>query len=128
MFQEDIYPPTYAGEPTVTAEDWMAGQIPTIKKVSMRPEGSGTSTPGRRSAEREIEAEVEASKPVEKKEPRREAKHEKEHKREKEHKHEKEHKRAHKREERHREHEEEEVEKQKPGKDVSVFGHARYQC
>ena len=52
----------------------MAGRTPTIKKVSMRPDGSGTSTPGRRSAEREVEPPAEVSKPVEKKEPKREAK------------------------------------------------------
>ena len=92
----------------------MAGRTPTIKKVSMRPDGSGTSTPGRRSAEREADPPAEVSKPVEKKEPKREAK------------------QVQKREEKHKEHVEEDArpaerttERHKGGKDVSVFGSFR---
>ena len=36
-FQEDIFPDTYAGVPTVEANDWFNGKDGSIKKVSLDP-------------------------------------------------------------------------------------------
>ncbi|XP_062512279.1 coronin-1A-like isoform X2 [Corticium candelabrum] len=101
LFQDDLYPDTYAGEPTISAEDWLAGTMPTLKKVSMKPTGSGPSTPQRRSTDRDVE-----EKPVEKREPKRDTRQEE--RKEAKPKHEE---RRHKQEEKHEERHEEPAEK-----------------
>lgn len=37
IFQEDLYPPTYAGEPSLSAEEWSSGQDAEPKTVSLGP-------------------------------------------------------------------------------------------
>jgi coronin-1B/1C/6 len=37
IFQDDLYPPTYSGEPTVNASQWFAGKNGEPKKISLAP-------------------------------------------------------------------------------------------
>jgi len=37
VFQEDIFPDTYAGVPSLSADEWIAGKDADAKRVSMRP-------------------------------------------------------------------------------------------
>jgi len=37
LFQKDLYPDTYAGIPSVSSEEWLAGQSKPPKKISMKP-------------------------------------------------------------------------------------------
>lgn len=41
MFQEDLYPETYAGVATLTADEWLAGQNAAPKMCSMNPKERG---------------------------------------------------------------------------------------
>jgi coronin-1B/1C/6 len=36
LYQEDLYPPTYAGKPSVTAEEWLSGQNKAPEKIDIR--------------------------------------------------------------------------------------------
>ena len=40
-FQEDIFPPTFAGIPGCTSDEWQAGANPTCSKISLDPAGGG---------------------------------------------------------------------------------------
>jgi len=37
QFQDDLYPPTFSGEPSLTAEQWIGGQSATPKQVQLSP-------------------------------------------------------------------------------------------
>ncbi len=37
MFQEDLYPDTYAGIPALTSEEWFGGEDKNAPTVSMKP-------------------------------------------------------------------------------------------
>ena len=39
MFQDDIYPPAYAGVPSMTAEEWLGGMNKDPVTVSFSPDG-----------------------------------------------------------------------------------------
>lgn len=48
MFQEDIYPPCFAGTPSMSADEWQSGTNKPPTLVTITKEGLGGETSGKK--------------------------------------------------------------------------------